>query len=59
MVVDLRCDDGDSKTSGVQIANGAERRRVGDLVTLTVAAIALLGAARAVAKGSFDIASAA
>lgn len=48
--------DGNSETSGVQPASGAKRGGVGDLVTLAIAAKALLGVAGSVAKGSVDVA---
>lgn len=55
----LRSNDGDGETGSVEPAGGTERGRVSDLVTLTVAAKALLGGGGAVAKRSVDIARAA
>lgn len=52
-------DDGDGHASGVELADRAEGGSVGDLVALAVGTKALLGAGRAVAEGSLDVALAA
>ena len=52
-------DDSDGHAGGVQLADCAEGGSIGDLVALAVGTKALLGAGRAVAEGSLDVALAA
>ena len=58
-VVDLRSNNSHGEYGSVEPAHSAERGRVCDLVTLAVAAKALPRGTGAVAKRSFDVASAA
>lgn len=55
---DLRSKNGNSKASSVEFADGAERSRVGVLVSLAITTKALLGVLVSVTKRSLDVASA-
>jgi hypothetical protein len=55
MVQDLRSNNGNSEAGSVELADGSERSRIGDLVSLTVAAETLLGRGGSVTKRSLNV----